>query len=86
MLDAGIVTGRHGVEAEPDRAVEKPAKLEMPVALDARVRRETTGMSLGVRPDDTLLEFFREVEHVVIDPETRRDATRVLDVTDRAAP
>ena len=77
--------GRHSVEAEPHGTVEKPAELQMPVALDAGIRRPPKGMRLDVGRDDPLLELLGEVEDVVVDPEPRRDTARVVDVADRAA-
>ena len=39
-------------------------------------------MSARVRSDDVLLEFLREVEDVVVDAETVRHTTGVVDVGD----
>ena len=44
--------------ASTDGAVEEPAELEMPIALDARVGRQSEGVSLRVGRDDPLLEFL----------------------------
>ena len=83
--DAGVMPGRHGLEAEPHGTVEKPAELEVPVALDAGIRRPPERVRLDVGRDDSLLELLGEVEDVVVDPEPGRDSAGVVDVADRAA-
>ena len=77
--------GRQGIEAEPKRAVEEAAELEVAVALDAGIRRSPECVRLDVGGDDPLLELLGEVEDVVVDPEPGRDPAGVVDVTDRAA-
>jgi hypothetical protein len=85
VIDPGVVTGSYGVEAEADPPVEEAPELEVPVALDARVRRATGRVSTYVRSNDAALELLGEVEDVVIDAEAIGHPPGVVDVGNRAA-
>ena len=84
VRDAGVMPGRHRLESEPHGTVEKPAELQVPVALYAGIRRTPEGMRLGIRRDDPLLELLCKIEDVMVDPQPCRHAPRVVDVADRA--
>jgi hypothetical protein len=57
------------VEPEPPGTCEKLAELDVPVALDARIRGSSIGVGFYVRAHDRLLELRDEVEGVVIETE-----------------
>ena len=78
-----MVAGRDGVEAELVGAPQQAVELDRPVALDARVRRETGGMRCDVVLDDPGVEVMGELEHVVRDVELLGHPARVVDVGDR---
>ena len=84
--DAGVMAGGDPVEAECVGAPHQPVELQVPVALDARVRRPTRSVVVDVGADDLALEVFAEVEHVMLDPEPIGDPTGVVDVADGTAP
>ena len=44
LLDAGVMSGGHGVEAENVSALEESIELEMTVALDARIGCDPAGV------------------------------------------
>ena len=65
---------------------DEAVKLEVAVALDARVRR-TTGRVIGhVRGDHITLEVLTEVEDMVFDAESVGDSSGVVDIGHSATP
>ena len=76
---------RHRLEAEANGTVEKPAELQVPVALHAGVGGPPEGMRLDIRRHDLALELLGEVEDVMVDPQPCRDPPRVVHVAHRAA-
>jgi len=85
-LHACVMAGGEDVEAETPGARQEGVELDVPVALDARVRRAALGMGEDVRGDDRAIEVLGHVEHVVRDAELLGDAARVVDVGHRTAP
>ncbi len=66
-FDTGVVTGGDGVETEQVGALAEPIELQVSIAFDARIRRETLAVGTHVRLDDVGMEVVGEVEHEVID-------------------
>jgi hypothetical protein len=56
----------------------------MPIAFDARIGRDARRIGSHVRLHDALVEVVTEVEHVVIDAKLIGNASRVVDIGDRA--
>ncbi len=84
--DVGVMAGGHRIETEEIGTLGETSELHRPVALDARVRRDTACVGIDVGGDDVLVEVVAEVEHQVIDPELLGDATGIVDIGHRAAP
>jgi hypothetical protein len=82
----GVVSGRHGVETQTLGTLEEQIELDVSIALDAWVGRLARDVSGDEGRHDVALEFLGVVENVVVDTECLGDATRVVDVGDRAAP
>ena len=57
----------------------------MTVALNARVRGRAHLMRVHIRVNDMVVEIFSEVEHQMVDAQLLGDASRVVDIADRAA-
>ncbi len=76
---------RDAIEPEPIGPVEQPVELQVPVALDTRVRCRPHAVRRDVRTDDLAHEVVTEVEDGMIDAELLGDAARVVDVAHRAA-
>jgi len=85
LLDAGVMSGGHGVEAENVSALEESIELEMTVALDARIGCDPAGVIGDVRVDDVTMEIVGEVEDQMIDSELLGHAPRVVDIAHAAA-
>ena len=86
LFDTGVVTGGHRLETERVCTLEQCAELEVTVALDAWVRRNTGCVSLHVRVDHVLVEAVTEVEDVVVNAKLLRHPTGIVDIRHRAAP
>jgi hypothetical protein len=85
-LGAGMVTGGNRIEAEDVGALAESVELQVTVALDARVRRETSAVRSHIGIDDVGVEVVGEVEHEMVDVQLLGNATGVVDIGDRAAP
>ncbi len=84
-VEAGVVAGADGVEAEREGLVEQRRELDPLVAAHARVRR-AAGRVLGDEVvDDVALEALGEVPHVEGDAEHVGRSPGVPGVLDRAA-
>ncbi len=84
-LDAGVVAGGDGVEPEHLGPAQQAVELQVPVALDARVRGQPGGVIGHVGLDDVGGEVVAEVEDQVLDAEAVGHAAGVVDVAHRAA-
>jgi hypothetical protein len=84
-IDTSMMTGGDGVETQDVSALAEPVELEVAIALDARVRRQTLGVSAHVWIDDVGVEVVGEVEHQMIDVELLSYAAGVVDIGHRAA-
>jgi hypothetical protein len=86
MVHAGVVSSGDSVESEAQPPVEKAPELEVPVALDTRVRSGTGRVRPNVGAHDPLVELLGEVEDVMVDLEPIGHSPGIVDVGDRAAP
>ena len=84
--DPCVVTGREAVEAKLEHAAEHEVEAHECVAAHARIRRPALEVVAVKRFDDPLAELLLQVPAVIRNAEQRRDATRVLDSVERAAP
>ncbi len=84
-LHPRVVPGRDLVHPHQSGALQQPAELDVPVAVDAGVRRLAAAVSLREARDHVAPELPAEIEHVVLDAEAGGDAARVLHVRQRAA-
>ena len=80
-----IVAGRHGIGAEVPGRFQEVGELDVLIAADAGDRRLARDVSVGERRDDLFAETAFVVEHVMRDPELRRDGSCVVDVAPGAA-
>ena len=81
----GVVASGNRVEPQGPGPVQQPVKLEVTVALDARIGGATGGVVGHVRTDHMGGELVGHVEHVVVDVELLGDASGVVNVGHRAA-
>ncbi len=81
----GVMTRRHRVKAQSRGSLEEHVELDVTVALDTGVRRLPVQMALDERGNHVTLELFGVVKDVVINAQDLGDATRVVDIGDRAA-
>ena len=72
-------------EAEGACPVSETGELDVAVALDAWVRSPAQRMVGHVRIDDIAVEIVTEVEHVVLDSQSIRYPSSIIDVGHRAA-
>lgn len=71
------MTGGDEIRAELIRAVNEPAKLQILIAHDARVRRAAGLVFVGEVLDDVLLKICRFIHEVIRDIEIVADAARI---------
>ena len=82
---AGIMTGRHIVEAKLRAAALQSGELQISVAVDARIRRATAQVRIAEPVDHLAAERSREVEREVLEPQPERHLTGVLHIALAAA-
>ena len=85
LPDDRIVAGGEVGRAHRDGAAEQRGELQMPVTIQARVRRAPGGVGGGERRDDVLLELPLEVERVKGDAQCLADGAGILDAFQPAA-
>ena len=83
--DVGMVAGGDGVEAEQVGPLREARELDRPVAFDARVGRDSTGVCVDVGGHDVFVEVVTEIEHEVVDAELLCHAARIVDIGHRTA-
>jgi hypothetical protein len=76
-----MVTGRHSIETERPRPREQPVELEMTVAFDTRVGRESLGVIGYIRIHHVLIEIFTKIEHEMLESELLRNPPGIVDIT-----
>ena len=81
-----MMTSRHGIKTQDSRSLAQTIKLQMSVALDARVWRNAVNMGLHVWCDDMFVEVVRKIKHQVIDTELLCHSTSVVYIGDRTTP
>ena len=82
---AGIMAGRHIIEAKLRAATLQSGELQIPVAVDARVRRASVQVRIAEPIDHLAAERSREVEREVLKPQPERHLTGVLHIALAAA-
>ena len=79
-----VMSRGDGVESELARPLAQTIELEMPIAFDARVRREPVHVGINVWLDDVGVEVIREIEYQVVDSELLGDSACIIHVAHRA--
>ncbi|CAB4631069.1 unannotated protein [freshwater metagenome] len=74
------MTSGDNVETQCLGSGHKPIKLEMPVAFDAWVRSNSSGMISDIRFDNVAIKVLGEVEHQMIDLELLCYSPSIIDV------
>ena len=80
-----IMSRRQEIGAEVVRRVEEVGELQVLIAGDARHRRLAGDIGSGERLDHLLTKALFVIEHIVGNPETRRDVPRIMDILAGAA-
>src|SRR4029079_18237172 len=65
-VDSGVMARGDRIEPQEVGALAEAMELQVPVAFDARIRRQAVAMRSHVRIDDMGVEVVGEVEHEVI--------------------
>jgi len=75
-----VMTGSDNVETQCLGPGHKPIKLEVPVAFDARVGSNSSGMISDIGFDNVAIKVLGEVEHQMIDLELLCHSASVINV------
>jgi hypothetical protein len=86
LEDLGVMSSRHCVKSQAAGAIKEHVELDVPIALDARIRRRAFDVGSHERFDHVSVELVGVVKDVMIDAERLGDSSRVVDVGDRATP
>jgi hypothetical protein len=83
--DLGVMARRYGIKAETPSPLKQQVKLDVPIALDAWIRRRSFNVGAHEWLDHVVVELLGVVKDVVIDAENLGDASCVVNVGDRTA-
>ena len=75
-----MVTSRNEIKAQRLGSGHQTIKLEVPIALDARVRSDSASVIGNIRFDNVAIKVLGEVEHQMIDLELLCYSSSVIDI------
>ncbi len=81
-----MVTSGNRLEPEGLGPVKKAIKLQVPVALDARVGGASGGVVGGVGGHNIAFELVTEIENMMFDTEPIRDSASIIDIAHGTTP
>ena len=85
ILNAGIVTGRNAPAADITGTAQQRIKLDVFVAVNARIRRQAALIAGNKPVNDLFMKNIAHIKDIMINTQTRAHAACVRDVIGRAA-
>src|SRR5581483_10880705 len=85
-LDARIVTGRHGVEAQGHRAIQDGSELDLLVAPQAGIRRAAADVLGNEVIDHVLVEPLAQIPYIERDSDDVSSPARIVRIFESATP